>query len=248
MSHATGRQYRREIRRQTGYEATWLPMVRVRPGDVGTLRGGEYNQIGTLRDFGIDFAVEEGHVKASFDYVSRGVSKRLGTAASRTTFQPDLGSASVTVTFARADAILFSAVGCRSSRLTAQQEAGRKVIDLYRRDLWLPDYAVVTESVSAAGATILMSSDSNASIDLGVKVAADLVNLSLGDVPLGWRSLSEDHMSLSIVAEQSLTPLFRASAVRRSLFGRRLFRSLASKHRALERTVVFAECDYDDFD
>ena len=58
------KQYIKEIKDETNYCATWLPILRVSPGDVGRIIDFEYQPLTTLRELGIAFQTTKGAVKA----------------------------------------------------------------------------------------------------------------------------------------------------------------------------------------
>jgi len=48
-------QYTREVLEQLNYVATWLPTVRLAPGDVCDMRGHELRVVSHLDEFDVDF-------------------------------------------------------------------------------------------------------------------------------------------------------------------------------------------------
>lgn len=243
----TALQYIEELQSQTRYTPTWLPTVRVTPGDIGRLDGYQFTKVATLADFSITFEVEDMGIQSDLWYASRRAVSTNYKAAGKV---PPVGSpfteaeAGITVNFSRENAVVFHAFGCRSARIKNQLALGKTILGLHERGKWDKDLAVVTEALTADSVTILIASSSDAQIDF--LAAGDIkgANVQLADLDLKLQTRSEKSLSTKIIGATQLTPLFRASGVKRRVLRPNVFRS---EQDADSPDVAFAELDYADF-
>lgn len=241
------RQYTQELRDETNYSATWLPIVRVAPGDVGRITNYEYQPLTNLKALGIPFEVEAGHTQADFDYYSAGSVSINSKAAGES---PALGSAiaqadaGITIKFGRAKAVVFRAAGCTSAQIKERAALENEILARYQANVWPEDQVVIMEVVSAASATILISNESNAQIELLAKGAVGVQGLDLASVDANFKVLRESNIATKILATERLTPLFKAAAIRKRLFRPTTFREAPGGDRS---GIALAGVDYDDF-
>ena len=216
------RQYTNELHDRFGYIATWLPGVPVRLGDIGIMGPHGFEYVTNLKNFGIAFRVRRDSNATSYQYASAGaVSVSFNAAADA----PVLGqvasqaSAGVTVEMSRANAVLFVVQGARSPSIENQEELGRQVLDLHEAGRWQENYLVVTEVLEASCGTVLISSDSNARVEIAASGNATINTLELANAQLGLRVRSSRNLHTQILASEGMTPLFRARGVKRRLLG-----------------------------
>jgi hypothetical protein len=243
--------YTRELRAETGYTPTWLPSVPLELGTVGRLDSYEFLPVTTLGRLKIAFKSVARGASTDIRYMSRdavsvGV-KAAGQApvAGSALTQADAG---LTITFQRENAVLFLASECSTSYIADQDAVEEAILDAYQAGLWKPGYVAVTELVTAAAVTVLISSGRHAAIEFRANVAAGVPSLGLLAVQGGVTAGRESYANIStqIVARGPLTPLFRAVGVKSGVFGpdtvvrRRLLGSNAEVRLA-------RDLDYDDF-
>jgi hypothetical protein len=216
---AINKQYAREIHEEFGYFATWLPTLKTNLGDVGIIRDGIFETIGTLPEFGITAPLPVDHHVGELEFTSAGgVSMEFkaggevpqtGSAASGT------ATASFLISFSRADAILFQASGCKNSTLSNIKEVADRILSRYREGSWPPDHVFITEVVSCEAATILISSGANAHVSLSARgeLSQGTAKLASANAELSVNSYSA--IGTSIIGARGLTPLFRAAGIKR---------------------------------
>lgn len=237
-----------EIRKETRYSATWLPIAPVSLGDVGRLNGYQYVPVTTLKDLGFSFDVEKGTVNADIDYYSKGAVSSEVKLAGRT---PPPGSplvhgkVGVTLSFKRAGAIVFAASGCRSNRIRDNKSLGDIILQRFHDGLWERDLVVVTEVVSASTATILVASSAGAQVDLVAEGKVTTPSVSLADASARFYTASSRAIGFNVIGGKNLTPLFRAGGIKRTFLRRASFRGAALS--AAAEKAVFGELDYADF-
>lgn len=242
------RQYAEEIRTETNYSPTWLPNVSVAVGAICRLHHFQYDQVSDLASKGIKFTTASGS-NADIAYASTGVqSVNLGASGATSPGTPAAVSGSAKISFKNAGAIVFEATGCSSERIQDLEGLGIEILARYNRGEWDPDLVIITEVVRVEGATILISSEKNASIDLSAKgdAAPILGNLaSLAKVEGMLQVADQRSVGVKVIGK-SLTPLFRAQGVKRRLFGQDEFRSLDGRGAPPPETL-FGRVDYEDF-
>ena len=217
----TSKKYTREMKEQFGYLATWLPNTRLSLGDIGILRDNQFTKISNLSDHGIGFEIEEDEIKAVIEYSSKGAvsltSKASGTVAPQGSVLGET-DAGILVEFSRENAILFKANGTMSPCIKNQISLGKEIISLYEKGKWDKDWAVITEKVDADSTTIIISSSSKGKIELKATGSIKAAKLDIADINLGFELSFSKDLSTSIIAEGSLTPLFKASRLKSSIF------------------------------
>jgi hypothetical protein len=221
MMPAINQQYAREMNEKFGYFATWLPNVRVKLGDVGVVRDHVFEPVSSLEQMGIAFDVDRDRQTADLDYTSSD-SVSIETKVSGAVHDPAATTASadgnISISFSRANAVVFQASGCLTSKIADVKSLGDQILSLYNRDKWDPDHVVVTDLVTAAGATILISNGQNAHIDLALKGQAAPAMAKLADANANLTVTRAVGIGTRIVAAAGLTPLFKVAGVRRRFF------------------------------
>jgi hypothetical protein len=209
-------QYAKEIYKEFGYLATWLPTANVQVGDIGIIEDGIFQKTGTLKDLGIIYASQVDPQTGDIEYASANAVSVDVKAAGTAPVSGVNVDASVAVSFARANAILFQASQCRASTISNLSEVANSILSLSREGRWPTKQVVITDVISSAAATVLISSGANAHIDLSVKgnVGAEKAKLASGNATFGVNSFSG--IATRIVGEKGSTPLFKASGISQS--------------------------------
>lgn len=239
----TSRKYTRELKKQFGYFATWLPGTPLELGDIGVLKGNIFTKISNLSDFKIKFDVEKDTSKADIEHSSKGAvsitTKASGTVAPQGSSLGEI-EAGIRVEFNKENAILFKANATLSPSIKDQVSVGNQVIKLFEEGKWDKNWVVITEIVEAESATILISSSSNSKIELKAKGDVGSANLDIADADLGFELKFSKDLSTKIIAEESLTPLFRASKIKRPWFSKPVFQTNRIKSFELESNELGA--------
>ena len=254
----TSKKYTRELKKQFGYLATWLPSTPLALGDIGILRKNQFIKISNLEDLGISFEVEEDTTKADIEYNSQGsvsiTAKASGTIAPKDSMlkQVDTG---LTVAFSRKNSIVFKANGTTSPSIKDQIKLGNEVLQLYKEGKWSKNWVVVTELVNAESATILISSASDSKIELVAKNDVAIHQLDIADASLNLGVIFSRGLATQIVAQSNLTPLFRASKVKGRFLASPVFRTKGIAAMDLmtpayatsdETKIYFGEADFEE--
>jgi hypothetical protein len=212
-------QYGREIHGQLGYWPAWLPGMWVKLGDCGTIDDFQFNRRTSLRSLGVEFEVEDRGTPGNLVHQSvRGVTIQF-QAQGESKGIPGLaaGEAGVSIDFTRENTVVFAV---RATRATAIADLDRLAVDLKAKGrVFPPRYVVVTEVVAAGTATVLVARTSAGGFTL--RAGADVPIAGIADLASAearFAVIRNQNLATQIVAEEDLTPLFKAFG-----FGRRWF-------------------------
>jgi hypothetical protein len=237
------KQYAREMHEKFGYLATWLPNTQVTLGDIGVIRNQVFEPVSSLHKLGIAFAVDRDRQPADLDYTSSdavSIQTKVAGAAPDTALAGAQADGSISISFSRADAVVFQAAACLTSRIADVKSLGDEILSRYYRNDWDPQHVVVTDLVTAKAATILISDSHDAHIDLALK--AQTVSVAkLADANASLSVTRASGIGTRVVAAEGLTPLFKVAGVKRRLFRDDEFA------RRQTGDAQFVELDYKDF-
>jgi hypothetical protein len=245
MLHKT---YAAELHASLGYLATWLPTSKLTLGDLVAAGDSGLVRIGHIRDHGLSFTPHAGPSRATYEYASSGavsISQKLAGQAMVGSSLAD-SEAGLVIKFSRANAVVFEASGCSSAAIADLISLGRAVEKRYAAGEWDRNWMLVTELVSAKGATIIVSGSQSAQADLkvGGTIGQGVVKLSDVDAKLEFKRVVD--IGFKIIASTGLTPLYRAAGIKRSWLGKAQFRPRSAKPTGDEDTG-FANVTPDDF-
>ncbi|MCT4353773.1 hypothetical protein M5362_11605 [Streptomyces sp. Je 1-79] len=221
------KQYTREMHKKFDYFATWQPNAALSLGDVGIVRGHQFDRITSLADMGVSFASSAAGPQSTLSYASDGqVEVSLSPEAQLPVGLGIEPALLLSVTFTRSQATYFQAVRCETRRIDDVLALEGRLRALTDSGEWRGEYTVVTELVRTGPAIILVSGRAGTRVEL--QVSAELAPLPQpvgAALELGTATGAESSLAARvIVPEGGLTPLFRASAMRRKALGRRRLR------------------------
>ena len=209
------------IERQLGYLATWLPTTDIHVGDIGRFDGQTFVPTSSLSARSIRFAVQRGvavgDLSAQIGRKIRITAKARGETNQLAPSIPK-AKAGVVVEFGSKESAIFSASGCREDRMEDVERLSDVIERLYDTWQWSKDLVVVTHVVKARNATILVSSEKEATFELTASASAKAGPVDVGRLSAGWSLASSYNSSLSLVSRSNLTPLFRAVKIQGFLF------------------------------
>lgn len=236
--------YTRELWEKFRYRAAWLPNTHLVLGDVGTLQDGIFEPVTSLARLGISFAVEPSGNGIDLSYTS---SDAVTTTAKANAAGGAAGAAisgKLTIEFRSKNAMLFQASNGVVSRIADLRSLGNQIMKRYQQGRWDREHVVLTDLVSVAAATILISDGNSARIELDVdgEPAPSLASLAKAGVKLGIAH--EAGIGTRIVGETGLTPLFKVAGIRSRLFHADEFAKQKSGDKSED--LRFVEIDGDD--
>jgi len=248
MLHKT---YAAELRSALGYLATWLPNSKLQLGDLLVPAGdGSLTRVGHIRDHGLSFTPHPGSSRAIYEYASSGAVSIMQKLAGQVVPGSSLADADAgfVVKFGRTDAIVFEASGCSSVGIADLISLGRAIEKKYAAGEWDRKWMLVTELVNAKAATIIIAGSQSAQADLRASGTIGKGGIRLSDLNAKLEATKTVDIGFKIITSTGLTPLYRASGIKRSWFGLGLgqFQTRSREPKAGE-PVAFADFEPDDF-
>ena len=217
------KQYLNEINKRFQYRATWEPNKTLAVGDVGILEKGIFSLRSTLAQENIPQTVRTDESEGSMKYTSEGavdITAKLAGQASAPQSGLAQGDAGITVQFKKQDAVVFQINGSRTHQLQNTGEIEREVLKRFRENNWPKDWVIITELVEAKEATILISNSKDSVIELKANADVRATNdLDVADAQLNLSVIAKKGISTEIVAKEGITPLYRASGIKKPVFG-----------------------------
>jgi hypothetical protein len=218
MSTTPLKRYVDGIYKKFGYRATWLPGTTVRLGDIGTLEQGVFVRISSLQDLGIHFDVRTGHDVVNLHHVSSSTVKISfqGTGSAPVQGVPAL--LGIDVQFGSEGAFIFDALGCVDQSIQDQVKLEDALRQALFQQTWKLPWMVVTHTVEAQSATILISNSSDSQLRLAANgnLAAAQQSLAHLDAKLLVTDQSGDVTKL--LGGRGLTLMYRLSGLRPRFF------------------------------
>lgn len=242
----TSKKYTREMRRQLGYFATWLPGTPLDLGDIGVFKNNIFTKISNLSDFNISFEIEEDANTSDIEHHSAG-SVSLSTKASGKTIEGstlgelDMG---IAVQFSRQNAILFKANNAKSPSIKNQIDLGRTIVQLFKDGKWDKNWSVITELVVSESTSVIISSSSKGKIDLKATGDVSINKIDIASAEATFELAYSKDLSTKIIAQQGMTPLFKVSKIKSRLFMPPVF--ALNKIKAIDITTPLQAKENDD--
>jgi hypothetical protein len=257
MAHEIHETYFKELSRALGYLAAWMPNSRLELGDIiDRLTLERQGNVSTRQGRKVNFLSRQASTFASFEYSSAGGASIVTKAAGRLVLGSSLAraDAGLIVKFSKENAIVFEAFGCTSTAIDDLEPFTKSIAELSVSPDWSRSWAVVTEVVRADHATIIISAGTSGQIDLKATGKIAPGGLRLADPDARFQPASSRDIAYKFIAEAGLTPLYRATGIKRSLL-EELGRSLglrgptATSGLPVEKVpaAAFAELSVDDF-
>jgi len=203
------------IYKKFGYRATWLPGTTLRLGDIGTLEQGVFVRIANLKDLEIPFETQTGEDPVHMRHVSSSSVKIAFNGIGSAPVEGVPASAGIDVEFGSEGAYVFDALGCIDQSIRDQVKLEDALREALFLEKWKLQWMVVTHTIEAQSATILISNSGNSQLRLAANgnLAAAQQSLAHLDAKLSVTSQTGDVTKL--VGGRGLTLLYRLSALRR---------------------------------
>src|SRR5215813_392634 len=185
--------YTKEIYKRFRYLANWLPNSPLEVGDIGVLRQDHFEYVTTLSSLGIVYELRFSEQSIDLTYTSDGcVEINFDVQGeSDSSLQVVNGvTALVRVSFSKENSTLFAARGCRSVQVTDINELGSKIIEVQEREEWMRNWCVVTETLIAESATVILSKSRTAELEMASEgqIGQQLIHLADTSAGLKLRS------------------------------------------------------------
>ena len=215
--------YAEDVYKGLGYRPTWLPGTPVALGDVGVIEDGIFRPVTTLRRLGIPFEIKVDTERDAINFASKkGVSMSFkaggevnGKFKAITTVE-----AGVLIEFSREGAVAMQLRDVSFNRIKHQHVLAhallRSLAVADESKQWQRNWVVIAEVARAKRATIVISGSGNSRLEL--KASGSAAPVSLADVSAALSVATETEISMKVIAESGLTPLYRGLRVKRKWF------------------------------
>jgi hypothetical protein len=209
MSRTTGVDtYIAEVKKRSGYRATWLPTATINPGDIGRLHGQRFIAETSLSALGIAVTVTEGDTSADYEFSSSTVHIEAGAAA--TAALGATPAATLRIGFRDKDGFFSAAYGCTSTRIGQLDDLNQEVLRLEGQGRWDTSWLIATEVVAAKSAVILISESSGAFAEIDCRAGATAGLAPIASLRGAFRLGAFTGLRYKTVASGRVTPLFIA--------------------------------------
>lgn len=207
------RRYLREMSSRFGYLAAWHPGVVLRLGDVGLLERGQFTRMTTLGQLGIPFGARADEKPDALSHESAtGVTVRVKLPGQAAVGAIAADAAGVVIDFSERGAVVFAAVGCRTTSIEDMAAVGQTVLEMHARGEWDARWVIITEVVEAGSGSIFVSESRTGRLEMTVSglTSGFMANLNLADASLKLAVVGRRDVSTAVVAERGMTPLYQA--------------------------------------
>jgi hypothetical protein len=210
------RSYQQEMHSNLGFFTTWLPGDDIAVGDVGLLEDGRLRRVTSLESLHIPYETKEGTSRRDLQYTStRGTKIAVDAGASVS----GVAKGKITLEFSENGAFVFHVHGLREERLADLRTAAAGVIDAYKSRRWEKDWVMVESVHTAEVATIVISQDSSASLELEAAADGAITTLALADPKVRLSVKSARGKLVHLVGGENTRPLYLCARIKHSLFG-----------------------------
>jgi len=207
------KEYQKIINKQLKYIGTWLPGIPIELGAVGILKQGTFQRVTSLSELKIKYKTRTNTNRNGFNITSEGI---LITGGNTGGTMPK-ASAKISVEFQRANSLLLRTKGVVHHIISDHVTIGVAIKDLKNKGIWKQNWIVVTEVVEVESATILFSTSANNQVDLETRILEGAIgNLNIADASLGWKMTRGKNLGVEMIAEEKMTPLFKASKIKKA--------------------------------
>ena len=208
--------YQREMHDNLGFFANWFPGDPIAVGDAGRLERGRFRREASLKELNIAYRRGRSEDPQEVQFTStRGVAMHAGAGVAA---QPAV-TAKVTLEFSCAGAFVFHASGLRVERLENRSALADALLEAYRDKRWDKDWLLIEALHVAERATVVVSQDSSAGIELVADAAGIASIASLADPRVNLRIASMRGKVFHVVAASGLKPLYACLRVKAPLIG-----------------------------
>ena len=246
---ATHKFYLDYMPKHYGYRATWDPDSSLEIGQIGKLgRDGSFSVYSSLEKLGIKPEVTTKESGSEMDYntsENASIDIKLAGSAPIPESLLKLDDAGFNIRFGEKGGIIFKLGAYNTFQIVNLAEVQEAVLKLYHEEEWPVDYLIITKLIKAKEGTIMISTGSNASLDIKATAKIDAGQFKLSNASLGLSAVQESGSVFNYLGKENLTPLYQVMGLERPLitFWKQ---NLATKGNLdFNDAVSFEEQDYD---
>jgi len=208
--------YQREMHDNLGFFANWFPTDPVAVGDAGLLEGGRFRRMSSLKELGIVCRRSISSDGQDVYYTStRGTKLDAGGGVAG---QAPV-TAKVTLEFSRSGAFVFHATGLRVERLENRSAVADALVEAYQQKRWDKKWLLIEAIHVADRATIVVSEDKSAGLELMADASGVAPIASLADPRVNLQVTSMRGKLVHVIGASGLKPLYSCLRVRAPIVG-----------------------------
>ena len=204
--------YLKEIQKNLGYFAAWLPSDSFELGEYGAMDGKQFERLGRINRWitpnpssksgGTIFYTSKGDVSWKVDFGVADASKKA--------------SVDVKISFKKKSSIFFLAQETTVVTTKNLRQVGEKLVDVYKekgKD-WKLEYVWISDLVKAKRLLVLIALESGVSVTLSGKLPITYQGKEVAELDLRELSLTKGMSSVTKFDPTDATPLFRLYEVK----------------------------------
>lgn len=168
--------YQEQVRTNWDLRANWPPGSPLDIGDYGTLDNGVFKRIGNIKDdYKIKFRVKKDPAGTDIDKFCSSKAHNIDLK-----IKADASGAGVplatgmSIKFADRNVVFIDARDCRYDSIVGAPEVNLSIIKASEAGTWDLDYYYVTRVMRARQATVIITMDKNATIDLDLEASTPI--------------------------------------------------------------------------
>ena len=204
--------YLKELQKNLGYFAAWLPSDSFELGEYGAMDGKQFERLGRVNRWitpnpssksgGTIFYTSKGDVSWKVDFGVADASKKA--------------SVDVKISFKKKSSIFFLAQETTVVTTNNLRQVGEKLVDVYKekgKD-WKLEYVWISDLVKAKRLLVLIALESGVSVTLSGKLPITYQGKEVAELDLRELSLTKGMSSVTKFDPTDATPLFRLYEVK----------------------------------
>jgi hypothetical protein len=199
------RLYHREMHKQIGFFANWLPGDPIAIGAIGVLADGRFRQESSLSELDIPCKESEPGFPQDVGYTSSSGVK-LNTSAQGSVAAT--AKAEISIEFSENGAFIFQAIGLRGRQLANRASVTKAILEADDSERWQSSWLLVDGLHIADCATIIVSEGSGAGLTLAAQADGPISAAALADAKLGLHVTSSRGRLVQVICGKKLRPLY----------------------------------------
>ena len=204
-----------------GYRPTWLPNLPIQIGDFGVLENNVFRKEGNLIGIGVTARFDTSVSESKMDLSSeKGVSITTKLKGKVEPKSVALGQADAgfIIEFKNENSFIFRINGFKTSIIINLAEIKDYILKRHAEGKWDKNMVVINELVTAHSATILLSGQAGAKVELKAQVDVEVESMDIADVSLNLKLESGQSLAAQFLGQVGITPLYRVIGIKKTLF------------------------------
>ena len=209
MAMKVGELYLETVRNHFVKRGNWELGEEIELGDYGRLLkvkklGGEkfFKRRGNIREqFDIEFEIRKDPISNITRFCSKGGYE----------FQPggsgkvaEVGKVGGRLNFTHNETVFIDARECYYDSIRSIDDVGDRIIEEYEKGKWKRDFLFVTQIMRSKGATVIITTGDNSSLDLEAEIDVPLSIDLISDPSIGLTVTKQSKVGLQIMGEKDL--------------------------------------------